>query len=62
MIDNDPDLTLLFKLALESAGLFYSKLTHLITLRNALFNCISGSYDLVTFDINAKMALNYIMH
>lgn len=62
MIDNDPDLTLLFKLALESAGLFYSKLTHLITLCNALFNCISGSYDLVTFNINAKMALNYIMH
>lgn len=62
MIDNDPDLTLLFKLALESAGLFYSKLTHLITLPNALFNRISGSYDLVIFDINAKLASNYIMH
>lgn len=47
MIDNEPDLSLLFKLALESAGLFYSKLTHLITLCNALFNCISVSYDLV---------------
>lgn len=49
VVDDEPDMTLLFKMALEEVGLFKVDIFNDPTI--ALSNYKPGSYDLVTLDI-----------